>query len=109
MFKVAKKFGFACGGILIGIFMLSKSIGVVPFIDYNQFFLDIVFFAVFVGFASREFKRGFNGGYLHFWQGMTVGFFVYAIAIVIFLIFLIAYFLIDVNALQDYQQATRGY
>lgn len=44
-----------------------------PYLDSR-----VVVFIIFIFFAIREYRDYHNGGYLHMWEGLTIGFFVYA-------------------------------
>ncbi|MFP4092717.1 MAG: DUF4199 domain-containing protein, partial [Cyclobacteriaceae bacterium] len=57
----------------------------------------------FVFFSIKEFKKYYNGGFLHFWQGMTLGFVAYMTLALVYSIFLWVYLeLIDPDLLQEY-------
>ena len=91
MIKRAWKYGVICGIFLLGIFAFTYYVGTNPFLDRTLVLVDIVLFALFAGFAMHEFKTYANGGYLHFWQGMTTGFIVYTIAVVLYGVVLAVY------------------
>lgn len=40
----------------------------------NRWF-DFMLLPIFIFFSVKEYKKYYNSGFLHFWQGMTVGFF----------------------------------
>ncbi len=109
MIKRSWKYGLLCSIFLIGIFAFTVFIGTNPFINFGSFLVDIVLFAVFVGFASYEFKNYANGGYLHFWQGMSIGFFVYIIAILSFAALLALYFLVNADFMAFYEKTGLAY
>ena len=109
MFKRALRYGLVLSAFLAGVFALIVGLGGQPFLDPKQLLIDGVLFAIFIAFAMREFKALDNDGYLHFWQGMTIGFMVYGISIVAFTAFLGLYFLLDENFMTSYQQAAMNY
>jgi hypothetical protein len=57
----------------------------------RHFFFDLGVFFLFIYFSGKEFKDYRNGGYFHFWQGISIGFVVIIPAV---LIFSIAFYLI---------------
>ncbi len=101
MLKNSWLYGIASGVFLIIIFYLSFRFGTNPFIDFKHLFVDAIIFSLFITFACLEFKRS-QGGVLHFWQGMSIGFFVYAIASLVFMIFLGLYFNFEPELLDNY-------
>ena len=55
-------------------------------------------------FALNEFKTVKNEGILHFWQGMSIGFFVNIFSFGIYMVFLFLIMNFDENILTSYQQ-----
>ncbi len=102
MVKNSLRFGFFCGVFAFLIFFFARKLGSNPFIDLNHLFADIILFGVFIFFANKDFKVFRNEGILHFWQGMTIGFVVYAVATAVFLFFLLAYFFVDPTLHSEY-------
>ena len=84
MWKVALKYALMCGAFLLLLFWISYRLGSNPLVDEEHFFLDVLIIGLFIFFSSKEFKTYRNGGILHFWQGMTLGFFTYLPAAIIF-------------------------
>ena len=109
MVKRALRYGLVLAVFLSGVFLLVVGLGGQPFLDPKQLLIDGVLFAIFIAFGIREFKSLDNGGYLHFWQGMSIGFMVYGIAIISFMVFLSVYFLVDEHFMSNYQEAARAY
>ncbi len=109
MLRRSTKYGLVAAAFAIGIFFMTMLLGESPFLDPNQLVIDIVLFSIFVGFAAREYKSLEKGGYLHFWEGMSIGFLVYSIAILTFVLSLYVYFFIQPEALQDYESAALAY
>lgn len=103
MFKVSFKYAVFCAVFLIALFVLGLSLGNSPFVD---FFFHVLFFGIFIFFALKDFKINIYEGYLHFWQGMTIGFYLYTISALIFSIFLGIYLYIDSSVLMEYKQST---
>lgn len=90
---------------MIVIYHLSFWLGVNPQIDLGHLFVDLVLIGLFVFFAEKDYKTYKNGGILHFWQGMTIGFIVYALGSAIFLLGQIFYYNFDTDAVINYQSA----
>lgn len=109
MFKTTIKYALICGIFLYVLFIISQRFGTNPFIDLNQLFFDFVIFLLFSYFAMNEFKKYRNGGYLHFWQGMTIGFFLYTPSILIFALGLWIHFIADPELLISYRQEAMEY
>ena len=105
MFKVSIRYALFCSLFLVGLFFLSGVFGINPLIDLTHLFFDILIFAVFIFFGLKDFKTNFGEGYLHFWQGMTIGFFIYSLTALVFTVVLVVYFLIDQSAIPEYKEA----
>ena len=104
IFKSTLKFALLAGVFMIVIYHLSFWLGVNPQIDLGHLFVDLVLIGLFVFFAEKDYKTYKNGGILHFWQGMTIGFIVYAIGSAIFLLGQIFYYNFDADAVINYQR-----
>ncbi|WP_258101734.1 DUF4199 domain-containing protein [Marinoscillum pacificum] len=105
IFKSTLKFALLAGVFMIVIYHLSFWLGVNPQIDLGHLFVDLVLIGLFVFFAEKDYKTYKNGGILHFWQGMTIGFIVYALGSAIFLSGQIFYYNFDADAVINYQSA----
>ncbi|MCP4457514.1 MAG: DUF4199 domain-containing protein [Cytophagales bacterium] len=103
MWKVALKYSLICGAFLLLLFWVSYRFGSNPMIDFKHMFFDLIIFVLFVFFSCKEFKSYRNGGILHFWQGMTLGFLTYAPATVVFAIGITVLFWIDPNLIEDFK------
>ncbi|MEP5676724.1 MAG: DUF4199 domain-containing protein [Lentilitoribacter sp.] len=73
-----------CGIFLIGIFFVSINFGSNPLLDSRHFWFDLGVYFLFIFFAGKEFKDFRNDGFLHFWQGISIGFIVFIPAILLF-------------------------
>jgi hypothetical protein len=109
MIKSTIKFSIICGIFLYVLFLLSLRFGTNPFIDLNQLLFDVVIFFLFIFFSTKEYRRYQNGGILHFWEGMTIGFLLYAPAIIIFVTALYVHNLVDGSMLAEYQREAMLY
>lgn len=105
MLKTSLKYAPICGVFMIVIYHLSFRLGVNPQIDLSHLLFDLVLLGIFIFFTEKDFKSNHNGGYLHFWQGMTLGFLVYAISTSLFFLSQIIYFTFDAEAVINYQDA----
>tara|TARA_B100001245_G_scaffold180745_1_gene138870 strand:- start:1137 stop:1649 length:513 start_codon:yes stop_codon:yes gene_type:complete len=105
IFKSTLKFALLAGVFMIVIYHLSFWLGVNPQIDLGHLFVDLVLIGLFVFFAEKDYKTYKNDGILHFWQGMTIGFIVYAIGSAVFLLGQTIYYNFDADAVINYQSA----
>jgi len=103
MWRVAYKYAIICGIFLFLSFWISYRFGSNPMMDFRHLFFDLIIFSLFIFFANKEFKSYRNGGILHFWQGMTLGFMTYVPATLLFLISLVVFFQVDPNLLADFK------
>jgi len=98
---VSVKYGLVGAGLCIVLFFILLALGENPLINGTLF--GFFFIPIFVFFAIKEFKKFYNEGYLHFWQGMTIGFGTYMVLAVFsaaFIWFYLEFF--DPQLLQDY-------
>lgn len=84
MIKSSLKYSVLCGVFLIGLFFIAINFGSNPLLDSRHFWFDLGVYFLFIFFAGKEFKDYGNGGYLHFWQGISIGFIVFFPAILLF-------------------------
>ena len=104
MVKPTLKYAGFCGFFLIALFFVSLFLGLNPLLMREGLLFDVLTFLLFIYAANREFKVYHNQGILHFWQGMTIGFIVYSIAIAIFLLIVTIYFMNNFDYLEIYRQ-----
>ncbi len=109
MFKASWKYAIACGAFLIILYHISAFFGLNPLINIGHLLFDILIFGLFIFFALKEFKTYGNNGILHFWQGMTIGFTVYAISTAIFSLGLMIFFFFAEDAVIKYQEAATNF
>lgn len=106
--KVSIKYGLICGVMSVFAFYVQVLMGMNPLINLNSFFIDLIIFFGFIFFANKEFKDYRNDGFLHFWQGMTVGLIIIFSVGVIFSVFSATYYLINPDVFTEYvQNATK--
>lgn len=103
MWKIALKYALICGVFLLLLFWVSYRFGSNPLIDFRHLYFDLIIFALFVLFSCKEFKSYGNEGILHFWQGMTLGFFTYVPATILFLVGITLFFWTDAYLLEDFK------
>jgi len=75
------KYGVVGGGLSVLLFFVLHWFGKNPLISGNLF--SFFFVPIFVFFSIKEFKKYYNDGLLHFWQGMSIGFFTYIILAIV--------------------------
>tara|TARA_B110000037_G_scaffold193933_1_gene229199 strand:- start:1116 stop:1472 length:357 start_codon:yes stop_codon:yes gene_type:complete len=102
-----KEVGFRYAGVgaflMTMTFLVSYYIGVHPFIEMSHLFFDLFIYGLVIYFALNEFKTVNNEGILHFWQGMSIGFFVNIFSLGIYMVFLFLVMKFDENILISYQ------
>lgn len=69
----------------------------------NSRFLDFIILPLFIFFAVKEFKN-LNGGILHFWQGMSLGFLIYFPVSVLYSLFVYLFIVVEGQVLVDFIQ-----
>jgi len=95
------KYGMVGGVLSITLFFVLLLLGENPLINGTLF--SFFFIPIFVFFAIKEFKKYYNASYLHFWQGMTIGFGTYMILALVSAGFIWLYLVsLDPGLLQDY-------
>jgi len=95
------KYGLVGGMLAIMLFFILILFGENPLVSGSLF--AFFFIPIFVFFAVKEFKKDYNAGYLHFWQGMSIGFVTYMVLALVSAGFLLFYLeLINPQLLQDY-------
>lgn len=109
MLKISLKYAGICGIFLTAIFHVSYLLGSDPLIDLSHLIFDLILFGLFIFFTEKEFKSYQNGGILHFWQGMTMGFVVYTLGTLIFILLLITYFNIFPDAVINYKESATNF
>lgn len=105
LLKTSLKYGALCGAFLLIIFVLSDRFGSNPLINVGHLIFDLMIFGLFIFFAQKEFKAHVSQGVLHFWQGMTIGFVVYAAGALLFASALALYLFFFPEVVINYQEA----
>ena len=103
MIKSSIKYSILCGVFLVGIFFISLKFGSNPLLDSRHFWFDLGVFFLFTLFAGKEYKDFRNDGYLHFWQGISIGFIVFIPAITLFGISLFVILQFDDSLMESYR------
>lgn len=107
MLKPTLKYSILCGVFLIGLFFISINFGSNPLLDMRHFFFDLGVFLLFIYFGGKEYKDYRNDGYLHFWQGISVGFIVIFPAVILFSIAFYLVFELNPELLEAYKDGAR--
>ncbi len=102
--KVAVKYGLICGVLSVFAYYVQLVTGMNPVMNLNSFFIDLIIFFGFIFFANKEFKDYKNSGFLHFWQGMTIGLIIIFTSAVIFSVFSATYYHVNPEVLTEYIQ-----
>ncbi len=109
MIRISVKYGVVTSLFLMLVWALSIVFDGEPLLDPNQLIIDVVVFTIFIGFATKEFRSLSNPPVLHFWQGMTVGFVVYMVAVSLFVVVGYFYAILSENFLTNYQANALDY
>lgn len=101
MVKVAGKYGTAGGGILVSLFLILYFSNESPLL-YAKL-IDVIILLILLVFAIREYRDIYNGGKMHFWQGMSIGILSYLLMAIISAVFIyIMTAIVDPNLLSHY-------
>ena len=102
MKNIGLRYAVVAAFLMIIVFLISYLIGVHPFIEMSHLFFDLFIYGLVIFFAMNEFKKVINEGVLHFWQGMTIGFFLNIFSCGIYVIFLFLIMNFDENLSLSY-------
>lgn len=81
------RYGIIGGGIVIILFLVFYFLDLDPLVNIKL--VDVLILAIFIFFALKEFRDGYNNRELHFWQGMTGGLINYVTIAIISAIFIL--------------------
>jgi len=109
MIKPSIKYAILCGVFVLGLFFVSMNFGSNPLLDPRHFFFDLAVFFLFIYFAGKEFKDVRNGGFLHFWQGISIGFIVFIPAVLIFSLALYVIFEVYPTLIEEYKEGAKAF
>lgn len=103
--RVSFKYGGVGGIFAVFIFYVIIAFGENPLLGSPaDFLVNLVVLVIFIVFSVKEFKKAYNGGYLHFWQGMNVGILTVTIIALISSLFILLYLnWIDPDLLDSYK------
>lgn len=101
------KYGVVGGAFAVSLFLVLIAFGENPLLATPiDFLANLLILLIFVVFSVKEFKNGYYGGYLHFWQGMSIGVFTVTIIALISSLFILLYLnWIDPTLLDDYRNS----
>ncbi len=71
--EIPIRYGIMAAIISIGLFLVLYFFGKNPLLIPAIFDYRIILFPIILVFAIRDFKENKNNGFLHFWQGMSIG------------------------------------
>jgi len=82
--SVPLRYGAIAGLLLFIAYLVIALSGKKPWLNLNVLVMNTMVYLIFLYIGMRSFRDAKNGGFLHFWQGMSVGFILYATASVVF-------------------------
>ena len=77
LFKIPLKYGAVAAVLSIAVLLLFYYMARHPLLIPPYMDSRILIFLIFTYFAIREYKENYNGGILHFWEGMILGMVLY--------------------------------
>ena len=100
--QVPVKYGVIASALLALLFMVLYSMGKHPL--FVPLFLDIrlLMLPIFMFIAMKDFRDSQNGGVLHFWQGLTVGFITFTTVAVFTSLFIMLMAEVSGSFLEEY-------
>ena len=103
--QVPIKYGVIASALLALLFVVLYSMGKHPL--FVPLFLDIrlLMLPIFMFIAMKDFRDSQNGGVLHFWQGLTVGFITFTTIAVFVSLFIMFMAEMSGSFLQEYISA----
>ncbi len=107
MIKSSIKYSLLCGIFLFALFYVSIKFGSNPLLDIRHFIFDAGVFLLFIFFAGKEFKDFKNGGYLHFWQGISIGLIVFIPAVILFSFSFYVIFQLNPELIEGYRAGAK--
>lgn len=109
MIKPTLKYAVLCSVFLIALFFTSLNFGSNPLLDIRHFLFDVAVFFLFIYFAGKEYKDFRNDGFLHFWQGISIGFIVFVPAVILFSLVLFVIFEYNPELTDGYKEGARAF
>ncbi|MEM6735862.1 MAG: DUF4199 domain-containing protein [Bacteroidota bacterium] len=109
MVKSTAKYSILCGVFLFSLFFVSLRLGGNPFFNILHYLFDVVVFFLFTFFAGKEFKDFKNDGYLHFWQGISIGSIVCIPAAIVFSLSLYVIFELNPKLMEEYRESAKAF
>jgi len=106
LYRIPLKYGAAAAGLAVLLMMVMFFADKHPMLIPVYYDYRIFLFAVIIFFSIKEYRDYYNGGKLHFWEGLVNGFLVYLIVALIVGIFIWVFSLIVPDFLNDYISGT---
>ncbi len=96
------KYGLIASGLLALLFVVLYSMDKHPL--FVPLFLDIrlIMLPIFMFVAMKDFRDGQNGGVLHFWQGLSIGFITFTTIAVLMAVFIAFFAEVSADFLDQY-------
>jgi len=83
LLKISIRYGVVAGVLAIVLLVILYYSGQHPFLIFPFFDFRIILFGIFVFFALKEYRDGYQDGILYFWQGLFGSFVVVMVSSVI--------------------------
>lgn len=109
MIRSSIKYSILCGIFLSALFFVSLSFGSNPLLDIRHFIFDLGVYFLFIFFAGKEYKDFKKGGFLHFWEGISIGFIVFVPAVLIFSLSLYVIFELNQELIEGYREGAKAF
>lgn len=102
LIQVPSRYGAVASLFMMVLFVILYYIGRHPLSIPVFFDIRLLILPLFMVIAMKEFRDYRNGGVLHFWQGLTVGFITFIIIGSLLSLFIIAFSFADPSFLSSY-------
>ncbi|MFC2125673.1 DUF4199 domain-containing protein, partial [Bacteroidota bacterium] len=89
--KISLRYGGMGAALSAVLFIILFYSGKNPFLIPAMLDFRILVFPIILLFGIRDFKENINGGYLHFWEGMSVGLLEIFVFSFLMLLFILAF------------------
>jgi len=91
IYRISLKYGGIAATLSIILFLILYYSGQNPLLIPAFLDFRILLFPIFLVFSIRDFKENHNKGFLHFWQGFSVGILVICIIAIIMSLFILVF------------------
>lgn len=91
IYSVSIKYGSIAAVLSIVLFLILYYSGRNPLLIPAFLDFRILLFPIFLVFSMRDFKENWNGGFLHFWQGFSIGILVIGLIALLMALFILIF------------------